>query len=237
MEELKRLIWRTLSSAIRSKGDIILTVASSGIVSFLLPGGRTSHSKFAIPLNATEDSTCNIKQGNLLASLIVKTKLIIWDEGPTMHRYCFEALDKTLRDILRFEDISNLDRPFGVKTVVLGGDFRQILPVITKDWILAVGDGMIGNSVDGIGKVPIPDDVLISDCEDPVSAIVNSTYTDFYSHYSDVTYIQKRAILAPTLDMVESINEHMVSLNQSEGTTFFSSDTICLSEETFTGLE
>ncbi|KAM3232549.1 hypothetical protein P3L10_017908 [Capsicum annuum] len=105
------------------------------------------------------------------------------------------------------------------------------------DWILAVGDGMIGNSVDGIGKVPIPDDVLISDCEDPVSAIVNSTYTDFYSHYSDVTYIQKRAILAPTLDMVESINEHMVSLNQSEGTTFFSSDTICLSEETFTGLE
>ncbi|KAM3321079.1 ATP-dependent DNA helicase PIF1-like [Capsicum chacoense] len=37
--------------------------------------------------------------------------------------------------------------------------------------------------------------------------------------------------------MVESINEHMVSLNQSEGTTFFSSDTICISEDTCTGLE
>ncbi|KAM3238169.1 hypothetical protein P3L10_013199 [Capsicum annuum] len=96
---------------------------------------------------------------------------------------------------------------------------------------------MIGNSVDGIGKVPIPDDVLISDCEDPISAIVNSTYPDFYSHYSDVTCLQKRAILAPTLDMVELINEHRVSLNQSEGITFFSLDTICLSEETFTGLE
>ncbi|KAM3393921.1 hypothetical protein P3S68_002922 [Capsicum galapagoense] len=128
----KTFIWMTLSSAIRSKGDIILTVASSGIASLLLPEGRTAHSRFAIPLNANEDSTCNIKQGIPLASLIVKMKLIIWDEAPMMHRYCFEALDKTLRDILRFEDISNLDRPFGGKTVVLGGDFRQILPVITK---------------------------------------------------------------------------------------------------------
>ncbi|KAM3216086.1 hypothetical protein P3L10_025526 [Capsicum annuum] len=66
------------------------------------------------------------------------------------------------------------------------------------DLILVVGDGIIGNSVDGIGKVSIPDDLLISDCEDPITAI-------------------KRGILAPTLDMVESINEHMVSLNQSEG--------------------
>ncbi|XP_047258311.1 ATP-dependent DNA helicase PIF4-like, partial [Capsicum annuum] len=165
----KTFIWRTLSSTIGSKGDIVLTVASSGIASLLLSGGRTTHSRFAIPLNAIEDSTCNIKQGSPLASLIVKTKLIIWDEAPMMHRYCFEALDKTLRDILRFEDISNLDRPFGGKTVVLGGDFRQILPVITK----AVGDGMIGNSVDGIGNVPILDDVLISDYEDPISAIVN----------------------------------------------------------------
>ncbi|KAM3234035.1 hypothetical protein P3L10_019394 [Capsicum annuum] len=268
----KTFIWRTLSSTIRSKGDIVLTVASRGIASLLLPEGRIAHSRFAIPLNVTEDLTCYIKQGSPLASLIVKTKLIIWDEAPMMHRYCFEVLDKTLRDILRFEDISNLDRPFGGKTIVLGRDFRQILPVITKgnrqdivnaalnssylwadchllkltknmrlegnhesdlndriefaDWILAVGDGMIGNSVDGIGKVPILDDILISDCKDPISAIVNSTYPDFYSHCSDVTYLQKRAILDPTLDMVESINEHTVSLNQSEGTTFFSSDTM-----------
>ncbi|XP_047257682.1 ATP-dependent DNA helicase pif1-like [Capsicum annuum] len=128
----KTFIWRTLSSAIRSKGDIVLTVASTGIALLLLPGGRTTHSGFAIPLNPTKDSTCNIKQDSPLASLIVKTKLIIWDEAPMMHRYCFEALDKTLRDILRFENVSNLDQPFGGQIVVLGGDFRQILPVITK---------------------------------------------------------------------------------------------------------
>ncbi|XP_047270434.1 ATP-dependent DNA helicase pif1-like [Capsicum annuum] len=181
----KTFIWRTLTSAIKSKGGIVLTVASSGIASLLLSGGQTIHSRFSFPLNTTEDSTCNIRQGSPLASLIVKTKLIIWDEAPMMHIYYFEVLDKTLRDILRFEDVSNLDRPFEGKTVVLGGDFRQIVPVVTK----AVGDGIIGNSVDGIGKVPIPNDVLIADCEDPISAIVNSTYPNFYSHCSDVTYL------------------------------------------------
>nr|XP_009780050.1 PREDICTED: uncharacterized protein LOC104229160 [Nicotiana sylvestris] len=63
-------------------------------------GGRTGHSRFVIPLNLTKDSTCNIKQGSPLPNLIVKAKLIIWDKAPMMHRYCFEALDRTLRDIL-----------------------------------------------------------------------------------------------------------------------------------------
>ncbi|XP_075091590.1 uncharacterized protein LOC107811852 [Nicotiana tabacum] len=128
----KTFLWRTLSSAIKSRGDIVLTVASSGIASLLLPGGRTAHSRFFIPLNLTKDSTCNIKQGTPLANLIVKAKLIIWDEAPMMHRCYFASLDKTLRDILRFKDASNLDRPVGGKTIILGGDFRQILLVIPK---------------------------------------------------------------------------------------------------------
>nr|XP_009631581.1 ATP-dependent DNA helicase pif1-like [Nicotiana tomentosiformis] len=128
----KIFIWKTLSSSIRSRGDIVLIVASSGIASLLLPGGRIVHSTLAIPLNSTEDSTCNIKQGSPLAKLIVKATLIIWDEAPMIHRYCFEDLDQTLRDILRFKDASSLDRPFEGKTIILGGDLRQNFPVITK---------------------------------------------------------------------------------------------------------
>ncbi|XP_057760274.1 uncharacterized protein LOC130980630 [Arachis stenosperma] len=47
-------------------------------------------------------------------------------------KYCYEALDKCLRDILRCSDSYNAHLPFGGKVVVLGGDFRQILPVIPK---------------------------------------------------------------------------------------------------------
>lgn len=60
------------------------------------------------------------------AELFRKTKLIIWDEVPMQHRYYVEAVDCTL------QDIRDDRRPFGGITVVLGGDFRQILPVIPK---------------------------------------------------------------------------------------------------------
>nr|KAJ0206990.1 hypothetical protein LSAT_V11C500262950 [Lactuca sativa] len=46
-----------------------------------------------------------------------------------MHRHCFEAFDRTLRDIIRSSDRNNA---FGGKTIVFGGDFRQILPVIQR---------------------------------------------------------------------------------------------------------
>ncbi|XP_061355844.1 uncharacterized protein LOC133300339 [Gastrolobium bilobum] len=48
-----------------------------------------------------------------------------------VHRFCFEALDRTLKDILRFSYTSCVDMPFGGKVVVLGGDFRQILHIIS----------------------------------------------------------------------------------------------------------
>ncbi|XP_061365846.1 uncharacterized protein LOC133309124 [Gastrolobium bilobum] len=124
----KKFIWNTLSASVRSKAEIVLNVASSGIASLLLSGGRTSHSRFRIPIHINEDSTCNIKPNSTIAELLSKTKLIIWDEAPMVHRFCFEALDKTLRDVLRFSDTSYVDIPFGGKIVVLGGDFRQILP-------------------------------------------------------------------------------------------------------------
>lgn len=98
----KTFIWRAISAALRCKGEIVLTVASSGIVALLIPGGRTTHSRFAIPIYVNEDSTCNIKQGTALAELIIKAKLIIWDEAPMTHKHCFEAVDRTFRDILRF---------------------------------------------------------------------------------------------------------------------------------------
>ncbi|XP_019186531.1 PREDICTED: uncharacterized protein LOC109181233 [Ipomoea nil] len=128
----KTFLWRALPASIRSKGQIVLNVASSGIASLLLPGGRTAHSRFAIPISINEDSTCNIKQGGDLAELLIKTSLIIWDEAPMMHKHCFEALDRTMRDLLRFADSNSEMKTFGGKTVVLGGDFRQILPVVPK---------------------------------------------------------------------------------------------------------
>ncbi|XP_052197177.1 uncharacterized protein LOC127804356 [Diospyros lotus] len=270
----KTFVWKTLSAGLRSKGEVVLNVASSGIASLLLLGGRTSHLRFAIPLNPTEDSTCNIKHGSPLAELILKTKLIIWDEAPMMHRYCFEALDKTLRDIMRFKNPSSLDQPFGGKTVVFGGDFRQILPIIPKgsrqdivyatinssylwqhckvlkltknmrlqnlidndhsvylkefsEWISSIDNGILGGRNDGHATVEIPDDILIHGSGNMIESIVETTYPSFSNNVGNTSYLQGRAILTPTLEVVESVNDYMVSISDCEGTTYFNLDTIC----------
>ncbi|XP_071697343.1 uncharacterized protein [Rutidosis leptorrhynchoides] len=128
----KTFLYKAIISRLRSESKIVLAVASSGIASLLLPGGRTAHSRFVIPLELMENSTCGIKQNTHLAELMHEVRLIIWDEAPMTQRYAFEALDKTLRDILGYKKGINRSRLFGGMTLLLGGDFRQILPVIPK---------------------------------------------------------------------------------------------------------
>ncbi|KAI8571677.1 hypothetical protein RHMOL_Rhmol01G0137900 [Rhododendron molle] len=67
-----------------------------------------------------------------LARLIQEASLIIWDEAPMISRYAFEAVDQTFKDILKSTVHCSRSRLFGGKLFVLGGDFRQILLVVTK---------------------------------------------------------------------------------------------------------
>lgn len=123
----KTFVYNTVCHKIRSEGWIVLCVASSGIAALLLRGGRTAHSMFKIPVeNLTDESHCAIMKEGLLAGLLRITRLIIWDEAGMQHRYAPEAVDRTLRDL------RNCDQPFGGITVVFGGDFQQILPVVVK---------------------------------------------------------------------------------------------------------
>ncbi|XP_024011330.1 uncharacterized protein LOC112086593 [Eutrema salsugineum] len=120
----KTYLWSLLGSALRSQGDVVLKVAWSGIAALLLEGGRTAHSRFVISIVVNKFTFCSIKKESNLADLIRIAKLIIWDEALMMSKECFETLDRTMRDILE------VDKPFGDKVIVLGRDFRQILPVI-----------------------------------------------------------------------------------------------------------
>ncbi|XP_074326495.1 uncharacterized protein LOC141664440 [Apium graveolens] len=78
----KTYLWRTLIYRLRSEGRIMLPVATSGIAATLMPGGRTAHSRFKIPIVLDEFSLCNISHDSDIARLIKKTKLIIRDEAP-----------------------------------------------------------------------------------------------------------------------------------------------------------
>uniref|UniRef100_A0A2N9HI08 ATP-dependent DNA helicase n=1 Tax=Fagus sylvatica TaxID=28930 RepID=A0A2N9HI08_FAGSY len=211
----KTYLWKTLISCLRSQGQIVLAMASSGIAALLLPGGRTAHSRLQIPIIVTEESTCGIKQGTHAAELMTKVSLIIWDEAPMAHRYCFEAVDRSLRDILRFTNTNSVNKPFGGKTVVL-------------EWILTLGNGEV-DEVDNHSNVVIPSDLLIDAGDHPIHSIVIATYPDLHNKYIDGKYLEERSILAPTNDIVNEINDFMIDLLSPETETYFSADSICKS--------
>ncbi|XP_076918912.1 uncharacterized protein LOC143579507 [Bidens hawaiensis] len=52
-----------------------------------------------------------------LACLLRETSLIIWDEAPNVHKHGFEALDRSLKDILTSVSGAS-DLPFGGKVIV-----------------------------------------------------------------------------------------------------------------------
>ncbi|XP_020090329.1 uncharacterized protein LOC109711570 [Ananas comosus] len=212
----KTYLWQTIISKLRSEGKIVLAVASSGIASLLLPGGRTAHSRFKIPLKIDEFSTCEIKKGTQLAKLLHHTSLILWDEAPMNHRNCFEALDRSLRDILQSDDGNIEQKLFGGKTIVFGGDFRQILPVI------------IGGTRQDIVNASI-NNMLIKDSGDGIKDIVSAVYDDIQQNYNDATYIRDRAIITPVNETADEINKYVLSLLPDEDKVYMSSDSICKS--------
>ena len=128
----KTFLYKLILAKIRSQGKIALAVASSGIAAQLLPGARTAHSRLKIPIQLDQFSTCNIKVQSDYAKLIQEAAILIWDECPMMHRFAFEALDRTLRDVMGALDPKLKHIPFGNKIIIFGGDFRQILPVVRK---------------------------------------------------------------------------------------------------------
>ena len=57
----KTFLERTICHAVRAQGWIIICIASTGLAALLLPGGRTAHSMFKIPIeNLEEFSVCHI---------------------------------------------------------------------------------------------------------------------------------------------------------------------------------
>lgn len=57
----KTFPWNCIVTYLRSQKKIVLAVASSGVASLLLPGGRTAHSRFKIPIEVDESTICHIK--------------------------------------------------------------------------------------------------------------------------------------------------------------------------------
>lgn len=72
---------KTLSTVIRSEGETPINVASIAILSLLLSGVELLIQDSYFLLSINETFTCNMKNNSPRAELLLKAKLIIWDEA------------------------------------------------------------------------------------------------------------------------------------------------------------
>ncbi|XP_063994425.1 uncharacterized protein LOC135171800 [Diachasmimorpha longicaudata] len=121
----KTFIYTTIYHILTGRGKQICTMAFTGIAAILLPHGRTVHKTFGMPVPLFSHSVSNIKNQSQNADYLRGVDVFIWDEAPMAPRYALELVDRTLRDF------TNVNLPFGGKIMILGGDFRQLLPVKT----------------------------------------------------------------------------------------------------------
>jgi ATP-dependent DNA helicase PIF1 len=85
-----------------------------------------AHLYLKIPIAFNRTSFCYIRKQDDLTTLIRQTKLILWDETPMTNKLAFEAVDRTLHDLI------DRNEPFGGIVFVMSRDFRQVLPVIPR---------------------------------------------------------------------------------------------------------
>ncbi|XP_076951289.1 uncharacterized protein LOC143624565 [Bidens hawaiensis] len=190
----KTYLWKTLSTAIRSKGEIILTVASSGIASLLLTGRRTTHSRFHIPINLNEDSTCYMDTG----------KVVVFDED--FRQILHVAQKGTRQDIVNasicssyiWSECNVLRLTKNLRLTMSTSSYDVQEPRLFAKWILDIGEGNIGGPNDGVAMIDIPDDLLIKDSVDHISKLFDFLYHDILQNHENQHYFQDRAILALT---------------------------------------
>ncbi|XP_050909938.1 uncharacterized protein LOC127123800 [Lathyrus oleraceus] len=231
--------------------------ASSGIAATLFPGGRTAHSRFKIRIDIQPSSICGIQKQKDLANLIRVVAAIIWDEAPMTNKNCLEALDRSLQDIC-----SN-SASFSGKVLIMGGYFRQVLPVVRKgtkaqmisacivqshlwdhtkilclrqnmrsfhdqkfaEFLIRIGDGVEPTKLDDM--VRLPSQIAIQwEGEHSIQVLIQHIFPNLELHGWDAPYMVQRAILTPTNDDVQKLNDMIIDQFPGEEHNLLSFDEV-----------
>ncbi|WVZ82856.1 hypothetical protein U9M48_030068 [Paspalum notatum var. saurae] len=189
----KTYLYKALLATLRSQDKIAVATATSGVAASIMPGERTAHSRFKIPLNIDDGVVCSFTKQGGTAKLLHKASLIIWDEASMTKRQAVEALDNSLRDIM---DCPRL--PFGGKTVVFG-DFRKSDPWFAE-YLLRIRGGTEESKSES--EIRLPDDVCVpytgSDCD--LDGLIDHIFPMLDENMSNPSYITSRAILSTRND-------------------------------------
>ncbi|GKD88729.1 DNA helicase, partial [Tanacetum coccineum] len=239
----KTFLWKTIISPLRSEGKIVLAVASSGIASLLLPVGRTTHSRFKLPLELTDESFCHAKKKSQLGNLLVETDLIIWDEAPMNDKY-WGDFRQTLpvkkgagkeELIVAFIAESYLWCHFRICTLKenmrlqrfgLTSEERKRSKTFAK-WLLDVGDGKIGEPEEkdqDNSWITIPPEYSVDNDETSLSKLINFIYDDTTLKTPTAGSLQEKAIVCPKNATADDVNAKILSNIEGQRKIYLSND-------------
>jgi hypothetical protein len=250
----KSYLYNTLTHNLRAQGKSVIIVPSTGIAATLI-GAITAHKGFGTPVPCHENSTSHIRPTSQEARRLKEADVLIWDESTMAHKDMLMCLDRLLRDLMKQDDV-----PFGGKCLVLGGDFRQCLPVIPHgtsaqqasaclkacrlwhhveqlpliDNIRAAGDPEFAPWLlrigDGLDGVTVDLDHHGIGLTYSQEELIDETFGTDINALT-LTHLRKTVILAPTNRTTLELNDLMLHRIPGESTHRFSIDTPVDNEE------
>ncbi|XP_015370488.1 PREDICTED: uncharacterized protein LOC107166369 [Diuraphis noxia] len=218
----KTFLINLLLAKVRYGGKIALAVASSGIAATLLVRGRTAHSTFKLPLKYDSDDTtsvCNVSKQSGTGKLMQDCSLIIWDKASMSQKTSVEALDRTMRDL------RHNNSPMGGCTVLFFGDFHQILPVVTR------ADEVNASLKRSYYEFQATNDKINikSFCNSvpTITKLIQNVYPNILNISSkSLKWFQERAILSPTNEQIDKLNDLILSRLDAQSQMYYSVDTV-----------
>ena len=111
----------------KKRGIIISCFAYTGIAASLLEDGKTLHSGFGIPLSNTGAIKTTLPVNSIQRKRLNATQVILIDEISMVPKGILEFISMLMK---QFKNMDDSGEHFGGCVVFVGGDLRQILPVI-----------------------------------------------------------------------------------------------------------
>ncbi|XP_071717985.1 uncharacterized protein [Rutidosis leptorrhynchoides] len=162
-----------------------------------------------------------------MAKLIQSTDHIVWDEAPMNDKRCFEALDRSLRDIL-----DNNNAPLGENMRLRQPDLTPSQKVKVSDfstWLLNIRNGEARapdiEDPDNARWVHIPDEYCIPYDEDGLTNLIAFIYPRTSLQNPTASELHQKAIVCPKNDRADSINKIVVYMVDGPVMTYSCSDT------------
>lgn len=244
----KTFLVNAMCDFLRAREHVVLATATSAYAAQLYSGGRTTHSTFKVPVNNNNEFLRSpITARSSRGELIRHARLIIWDEAPMTNKAVLACVEATLRDVCNRPNV-----PFGGKTVVLLGDFRQTAPVVRAGrkadvlrasikssplWHLFTiypltlpvrnaQDPEFATFIDNIGDGTAGPQVSLHLMNKASSAQQLIDFVFPPPRLRDPVSCAKRAILAPTNRQVDAYNEEIQQAVLGDSRTYLAADSL-----------